>query len=97
MPVHVAYGDTLKVAAEFRGTDGLHADPGAVTLTVLPPSGSTTTYTYAGATVTKDATGKFSKRLTPTTVGEWHYRFEGTSPAAGVVEDSFIVRSSEFD
>lgn len=54
------------------------ADPTAVTLEVLDPAGTLTSYTYAAAQVTKDSTGVYSYLLTLDASGAWYYRYKGT-------------------
>jgi molybdopterin-guanine dinucleotide biosynthesis protein len=69
------------------------ADPTTITLTVVSPSGTSTSYTYAGATVTKSATGVYYKDLTPDAAGEWLYRWTGTGTVAAAEEQSLFVRA----
>ena len=92
-------GSTVRVQATFV-VGGVNTDPTTVTLKVKSPAGVTTTYTYAGATVTKSATGIYYKDLGPTILdvpGKWYYRWIGTGAAAGVAETLLTIIASEID
>ena len=62
---------------------GVATDPTTVALAVTDPAGVTTTYTYAGATVSKTSTGVYTKTITPALAGTWAYVWAAT----GTVED----------
>jgi hypothetical protein len=63
-------------------------DPGAVTLRVRDPEGTETT-----PATTQGGTGIYFADVTPALEGLYHYRFEGTAPAAGAAEGKLEVRS----
>jgi hypothetical protein len=57
-------------------------DPTTVTLVVTSPTGVSTTYTYAGTTITKLATGLYSKAVACPEAGTWQAQWTGTGTAA---------------
>lgn len=76
---------TLTTAAKPFATAGAPttpADPTAVSITVTDPAGTATTYTWAGATVTRVSAGIFTKTITCTTAGRWHATITGTGTVA---------------
>ena len=94
-------GTTVKLTGSFQDADSrAYIDPGTVTLKVKDPAGTIVSYTFAAGTVTKDATGKYSKSLTFSTAGEWYYRWEGTANAdglgAGADESKLQVEATVF-
>lgn len=80
----VTLGNTFRVASTAT-------DPTTVSLAVTNPAGTTTTYTYAAAEITKSATGVYSKNITASTAGIWRYTWTGTGAAADVQDGSFTV------
>ena len=85
------YGATVTLRCDFKVNDVL-TDPTTATLTVTTPSGVSTSYTYAAATVTKDAVGQYSKALASSEPGEWVYTFTGTGTCAAVGTGRFSLR-----
>lgn len=94
-------GDTVRVYGTFKvGTFTVTAgvpsvtyalaDPTTVTLTVWTPAGVSTSYTYAGGTVTRDSLGVFYRDVPVAEAGRYVLRWTGTG-AAAVVEDSIIA------
>lgn len=67
-------------------------DPTTVSLLVRKPDGTTTTYTYAGATITKDSTGNYSKQITLDQRGVWYYVWTGTGTCQSGAEGTITVR-----
>jgi hypothetical protein len=67
-------------------------DPTTVTLTVIDPEGTSTTYTYAGSTITKTATGTYTKDIATTLAGIWRYTWTGTGTASDVVTGTWTVQ-----
>ena len=53
---------------------GVATDPTTVTLAITDPTGTTTTYTYAAAEITKDSTGVYHKDITCSSAGVWRDR-----------------------
>jgi len=101
MNIH-ALGTTIRIWGTFKAatwtvTAGVPSatyaltDPSTVTLQVENPAGTVTSYTYAGATVSKNSTGVFYKDLALDTAGDWTYRWVGTGAVAVAGEDSFNV------
>lgn len=70
---------------------GSPTDPSTVSLAVTPPSGTTTTYTYAGAQITKSGTGVYTKDVACSEAGDWVAVWTGTGTAADVVEVRWTV------
>lgn len=84
-------GDTVTLTNTFK-VSGTATDPSTVSLVVTDPAGTATTYTYAGATITKSSTGVYTKNITASTAGLWAYTWTGTGTAADVESGSFEVR-----
>jgi len=87
--------DSVRVQATFS-VDSVNTDPSTITLKVKNPAGTTSTYTYAGGTITRSAAGIYYKDITIDDDGMWYYRFEGTGAVVAASEHSFKVRTSEF-
>jgi hypothetical protein len=66
-------------------------DPTTVSLIVTTPAGVATTYTYAGATITKTSTGIYTKDVACSEDGLWSYEWVGTGTAADVVAGQWQV------
>jgi hypothetical protein len=84
----------VRVFVEFD-VGGTLTDPTTVQLDVRDPNGGITTYTYAGAQVTKDAVGKYHKDIVPSTPGRWFYKFRGDGDCEATDESSFRVRDDQ--
>jgi len=87
--------DLIRLGATFT-VDNVNTDPTEVTLKVKDPTGTTTTYLYSLAEVTKSATGVYHKDITLTDTGIYYYRFEGSGAVVSADENSLIVERSEF-
>ncbi|MBP7594300.1 MAG: hypothetical protein KA755_01475 [Candidatus Microthrix sp.] len=83
-------GDTVTLSNTFK-VAGTATDPTTISLTVTDPSGTATTYTHAGSTITKTATGVYTKDLAAPSAGLWSYKWTGTGTAADVENGSFHV------
>jgi hypothetical protein len=70
---------------------GTATDPTTVSLAVTDPTGTTTTYTYAGATITKTATGVYTKDIACSTAGTWTAVWTGTGTASDVATSTWEV------
>jgi hypothetical protein len=78
-------------------------DPSTVAATVKSPDGTTVTYTYAGATVTRGTITDPDSGITfypayyvdiaPTMKGTYRYRFFSTGTGTGAQENWFQVRT----
>src|SRR5690242_12498095 len=93
-------GDLIRLSVSFTDSSDQAADPTTVTCLVkrryqLPPV-TTSTYTYAGGTVTKASTGSYYVDFTPTTEGIWDYRWVATGTVVAADEGAFNVPNSEF-
>lgn len=89
-------GDVVRITGTFTNTSGVAADPTAVTILVKRRDGATTTYTFAGGTVTKSATGIFYADHTVTAEGVYDYRIVGTGAVVTASEGTFQVPDSQF-
>lgn len=89
----VDLGDSVTLTMTFS-VGGVNTDPTTVSLELKTPAGSTTTYTYAGAQITKTATGIYTKTLGASilsTAGRWYYSWIGTGSAEGAEQGKIIV------
>lgn len=86
-------GDTVRLKNTFK-VAGTVTDPTTVALVVTDPSLVATTYTWAGAEVTKASTGVFYRDVTVDEAGLWTYKFTGTGTAADVVTRTFTVQTA---
>lgn len=84
-------GDVVRLSAGFVQTTAI--DPGTVALTVQAPDATSTTYTFALSTVTKDSTGNYHVDITPTQTGTYRYRWVSTGNGAAAEEKWFQVRT----
>jgi hypothetical protein len=96
MAERIVVGDTPRLSNSFY-VDGVATDPTTITLAVTDPSGTTDTYTYAGGTVSKSATGVYYKDTAVDEDGVWEYVWTGTGTAADVVAGSFTVWAASVD
>lgn len=83
-------GETATLSNTFT-VNGIATDPGTITLAVTDPTGATSTYTYAGAQITKSGIGAYWKEIPVAIVGEWSYVWTGTAPCSDVNHGSFTV------
>ena len=83
--------DTPTFSCTFD-VSGTNTDPTTVSLLVEKPDKSSTTYTYAGGTITKTATGVFSKSVSLDQRGIWRYVWTGTGACAAGSEGTITVR-----
>lgn len=83
-------GDSAVLTATFT-VSGTNTDPTTVTLYVNDPSGNVSSYTYAGGTITKTATGIYTKTITLDEAGTWPYLWVTTGTAAAAEEGSLSV------
>lgn len=93
-------GTDVRLEAEFKvkhPTTGVYelTDPTTVTLKIMAPDKTVTTYTYAAGEITRLSVGKYRKDYEPTTAGEWKYRYIGTATAKGAKWSSFTMLPSE--
>lgn len=84
-------GDTWSPTVTFT-VSGTATNPSTITLTVISPDKAESTYTYAGGTVTRSATGIFTKDITLDQRGVWYCRFAGTGACQASAEGTVTVR-----
>lgn len=77
---------THSVASGVPSATYALTDPTTITLLVVEPDGTRTSYTYAGAAVTKHSAGVFYKDVPLTLAGEYLLRWVGTGAAAATTE-----------
>lgn len=87
-------GDVVRVRGTLTDASDVAVDPSTVSVKVRPPTGSTLTYTYALATVTKEETGIYYKDISVTESGKWYYQFVSTGTGQAMDEGAFVVKSS---
>ena len=90
--------ETIYVGAQMtiKGTfsvNGLPTDPTTVTLSIKV-GGSTTTYTYAAATVTRLSQGIYYKTVELSSAGDWLAVWEGTGACEAVTASTFRVEAT---
>jgi hypothetical protein len=83
--------DSVTVKATFS-VDEVDTDPSTIALAVTDPSGNVDNYTYAGGTVTKEATGIYKKAITVDESGEWVYTWTGAGSVIAAGSRRFSVR-----
>lgn len=96
MSDRLVVGDTPRLSNTFE-VAGTATDPTTVSLAVTDPSGNVDTYTWAGGTVTKSATGVFYKDVTVDEDGVWEFKWTGTGTAADIATGTFTVYLVEVD
>lgn len=82
---------THSVSAGVPSATYALTDPTTVSLLVVEPDGTRTTYTYAGGGATKHSTGVFYRDIALTLPGEYLLRWVGTGAAAATTET--VVRA----
>lgn len=87
----------IKTTTPFA-VNGVATDPTTVSLLVKDPTGTVTTYTWAGGDITRVAAGDFWMDLdigtTAAASGEYAYAYRGTGVATAADEGRFTVRKS---
>jgi len=91
-------GDQVKCSAAFT-YGGAAVDPTTVTFQIRrQPANPITTYVYGvDVELVKASTGNYYVNYAPDHVGEWCYRFAGTTTYISAAEKTFRIRSSCFD
>lgn len=85
-------GDVARISANFQQAS-VDVDPTTVSLTVVAPDATSTTYTYAGATVTKASVGDYYVDVALSAAGKWKYRWVSTGTGASAAEGYLMVRT----
>lgn len=74
-------GDTRRLTVTIT-ENGAATDPASLTLTVVAPDATTTTYTYlTGVVIVRDGIGVFHADLTLNQDGLWAYDWRATNPS----------------
>jgi hypothetical protein len=84
-------GSEFATLTNTFSVDGTPTDPTTVSLTVTAPSGTSTTYTYAAAEITKVSTGVYTKDIACTEDDLWVYVWTGTGAASDVAAGTWRV------
>lgn len=84
MGAAVFYESASKLArlSNTFSINGTPTDPTTISLAVTDPEGTTTTYTYAAAQITRDSAGVYHKDIPCTLAGTWLYLWVGTGAAS---------------
>jgi hypothetical protein len=82
-------GTLVRLSVTFT-LGGADTDPGTVSATVKSPA-ATTTYTYGGGTVSKDATGKYHFDITPAVAGTWYYSWTAGTGVVVTTHGEFAI------
>lgn len=89
-------GDVVHLTAVFTNmSTGLPVDPSTVTVVVMAPDTSETTYTYP-ATVIRDSTGNYHVDIPVTSdliAGRYRHRWTSTGTGKASLEGWFLVRA----
>lgn len=84
-------GDVVRLRAVFTVLN-VNTDPTTITLQVQTPSGTTTSYTYAAAQVTKEGTGIYYYNLSVSEAGWWVYQWTGTGTVEVVQGNRILAK-----
>lgn len=83
-------GDVATLTNTFA-VSSTPTDPTTVSLAITTPSGTTTTYTYAAAEITRTSAGVYTKSIASPEAGDWTFVWTGTGAAADVVKGSWTA------
>jgi hypothetical protein len=73
---------------------GVYADPVAIQLFILDPSGATGIQIWPGGNIVRDSLGHFHFVLTPYLAGDWTYKWQGTGATAATSKDTTLTVNS---
>lgn len=87
-------GDVVRLSNIFRDTVPQDSDPNTIVVTLLKPGATSTTYSYAGATVTRDSLGHFHVDVDTTgfTPGRYVHRWVTTGTPKTASEGEFYIK-----
>ncbi len=85
-------GDYVRISSTFT-QGGTVLDPTTVTLVLRAPDATSTTYTYAGATIIRESQGVYHVDVSVTAAGTYRYRWTTTGTGASSEEGWYQVRS----
>lgn len=94
MAVTLDIGDVAHIKCVFTQID-VPLDPSTVSCTVKVPSGTSTTYTLSGGTVTRESTGNYYVDLPVSAKGTYRVRWFSTGSGQGAEESWFQVRAQQ--
>lgn len=83
-------GDMVVLTASWKNEAGDFVDPDTVTLKILNPDGSITSYIYGSSTMTRTAAGRYRYEFKPVVQGKYDYRWEGTGAATATGQSGFF-------
>ena len=88
----ITVGDVEQISVRFYDSDGQLADPGSVTLDVVTPLGTTTSYTYGvSVALERQSRGWYTLDQTATMKGHWKYTWTATGGIVDTLLGSFDV------
>ncbi len=96
MPTTYYVGDKPRLSGPFDDINDVDADPTAVSLDVMNPAGTITTYTFAASQVVKDSTGNYHYDLSLTAEGMWTYRWRGEGALNAAKKGELFVERTRF-
>jgi hypothetical protein len=88
----------IALTANFQSAAGSDVDPTTVTIRVMDPWGTETSYVYGtDDEVVKDSVGDYTATITPDSAGRWHFRWQTTGTNLVIAsEGDFLVQDSPF-
>lgn len=89
-------GDRPTITGAFTDVAGVAAAPTAVTVKVLDPAGTTTTYTSPNAAITLGASTTFTFPTPLAAAGNYTVNMTGTAGVQAAAETTFVVVRSAF-
>lgn len=97
-PGRNAVNTTVRLAVNFQDDNATDVDPATVTLKVMSPGGTLTSYLYGtDDEVVRIDTGDYYVDYVPAESGRWHYRWSSTGSATSIaIEGTFVVQASPF-
>lgn len=90
-------GSTVTIQNTFTDADGFAVDPDEVSLRLLGPYGTETTYAYPGGGISKISAGVYSCDVVPDAGGVWFFRWQTVTDDYSLTpEGDFVVQVSPF-
>lgn len=88
-------GQLVRCIGTFTDTTDEKHNPTAVSVKVVNPSGTSTTYVYGtDAALVNDSTGIYHIDISPTTEGRWWYQFAATGTGQTAEKNYFEVEAA---
>ena len=85
-------GDMVRLTGTFTQNAAV-VDPSTISVKLLAPDATSSTYTYSGGTVVRDSMGVYHVDVAPVLSGTYRYRWVSTGTGAAAEEEWFQVRS----